>query len=281
MLFSRIVIVGMGLIGGSLGMAIRRKRLSREVVGFSRTTSTIRQAKQRGAVDWGTTDARRAVADADLVVLAGPVETIVPMGKRLATLMRRGAMLTDVGSTKQTIVRGLARLPRDINFVGAHPLAGSELRGIAAADPALYDDSVCVLTPTSQTDRRALTAVRSLWAAVADRVMTMDPATHDRLVASASHLPHAVAFALMESIEPRARAVASRSFLDMTRIAKSNPELWDDIFLSNRAEVIAAIDRFIRHLTHVRALIAAADRAALRRLLAHANRLRTHLCDCC
>ena len=277
--FKRITIVGLGLMGGSLGMAIRRKRLAREVVGLSRRAATIRQAKQRRAIDWGTTDARKAVADADLVVLAGPVETIVPAAKRLAPMMKRGAILTDVGSTKNQIVRALGRLPNGVKFIGAHPLAGSEQRGIAAAKPELFACSVCVLTPTRQTNRAALRTVQQFWKRVADCVVTMDPAAHDRVLAAVSHLPHVIAFSLMATTDARARALAPRSFLDMTRVAKSDPDLWDDIFLTNRAQILAAIDGFTRQLAQVRTRIAKSDRTALQQFLRHANRLRTHLGD--
>src|SRR3990167_407336 len=150
--FNRVTIIGLGLIGGSLGMALRRRGM--RVTGYSRKTSTLRAAKRRGAIDVGTTNLRAAVREADLVVLATPVDTIVPMARRVARLVHPGTILTDAGSTKVRIVRSLERfLPRHVSFVGAHPLAGSERRGIDAASNELFRGSVCILTKTPRTNQ--------------------------------------------------------------------------------------------------------------------------------
>ena len=274
-LFDRITIVGLGLMGGSLGMAIRRRKLAGEVVGLSRHASTIREAVRGGAIEWGTTDAKRAVHDADLVVLATPVGAIVPTAKRLARLMPAGSILTDVGSTKGQIVRELERaLPKSVAFVGAHPLAGSEQQGIGAARADLYDDSLCVVTATARTSARALKLVKQLWRPLVQRVLVMDPATHDRLLADVSHLPHALAFCLAQAAKPQARAIAPRSFLDMTRIAQSDPALWADIFLSNRQAILASMRHFDHHWTPMRRWLAQGNRQALQRFLTRAQAIR-------
>ena len=273
--FKPVTIVGLGLIGGSLGKAVRRKRLARTVVGLSRSSSTLRRAKRRGAIDVGTTDGARAVRDADLVILATPVDLIVPTGTRLARFMRPGSLLTDVGSTKTQVVRALERsLPAGITFVGAHPLAGSELQGIDAATPALFDGAVCVLTRTVHTDRRALRRLIRFWRPLVGRVVTMSPQAHDRVLAGVSHLPHLIAYCLAGAASLKPLPSAPPSFLNMTRIAKSDPDLWDDILLSNRAALRAAADRFERRWRTLRALLARGDRAALRRFLADAQSMR-------
>ena len=275
-----MTIVGLGLIGGSLGLALKRRRIAREVVGVSRRASTLRRAKARGAVDWGTTDLARGVRDADVVVLATPVDAILTQGRRAARLMRRGAILTDVGSTKAEIVRALERaVPSGVAFVGAHPLAGSEQRGIEAADPALFDRSLCVVTPTPHTPRAALAAVERLWHAAAGETIRMSPAAHDQALAGGSHLPHLIAYSLALAVDTTALPRGPRSFLDMTRVAKSDPELWDDIFLTNRAAVLAAARRFERALADLRGRLARQDRAGLRRLLARAQAKRRALRD--
>ena len=273
--FNQITIIGLGLMGGSLGMALRRRRLAQTVVGFSRKPSTLRRAKACGAIDAGTSDLMRAAQHADLVILATPVETIVPYAKRLARFMRAGGVLTDVGSSKHQIVLALERaMPRRVAFVGAHPLAGSEQRGLDAARADLFDDSLCVVTATRRTDRRALRIIGRLWKPLVGRVIVMDPQRHDRLLAAVSHVPHVLAFCLINAAADEALAVAPRSFLDATRVAKSNPELWDDIFLSNRSALLAAMGRFERQWRTVRHILARADRRALRRFLksAHAKR---------
>ena len=273
--FNRVTIVGLGLIGGSLGMAIKRHRLAREVVGVSRRITTLREAKRRGAIDRGTTDARRAVRDADLVILATPVDVILSQAGRLAQHMPPGSILSDVGSSKATIVRTLERtLPKHVAFVGAHPIAGTEQRGIEAADAHLFDRSLCIVTRTSKTNRQALRRVASLWRQVSGAVMFLAPAEHDRLLGETSHLTHLIACTLVHSTSRHALARPPRSWLEMTRIAKSDPDLWDDIFLSNRAAVAKAMDRFDRQWHVLRRLLARHDRAGLRRALRRAKSLR-------
>lgn len=279
--FRRITIVGLGLIGGSLGMAARRHQLAREVVGVSRSQAMVRRAKARGAIDWGTVDARPAVDGADLVILAAPVDEIVPIALRVAPFLRAGSVLTDVGSTKARIVLDLERsLPRGVAFVGGHPLAGSEQRGIAAARAQLFEGSVVILTPTARTPRQAIRRVRRLWDPLVDDVITMSPDRHDRLLALTSHLPHLMAYVLTLAADASSLPRAPRSFLDATRVAKSDPDLWDDILLSNRASLLQAIRQFDRRWRALRTLLTRADRAALRQLLARAKARRDALEDC-
>jgi prephenate dehydrogenase len=270
-----VTIVGLGLIGGSLGMAIRRHGVAGRVVGVSRKRATLAMATRRGAIDAGSADLASAVAEADLVVLATPVDRIVQDGLAAAAAMRPGAVLTDVGSTKQQIVAGLRRT--GVAFVGAHPLAGSEQRGIAAARPDLFDGAVCVITPTAQTPASAQRLVAGLWRSLGCRVTTMTPAAHDRALAAVSHLPHALAFSLIAATDPSLRRLAPRSFLDATRVAKSDPDLWDDIFVSNEAAVQQAMDRFERSWQTFRALVRRGDRRGLRAWLAAAQRARERM----
>lgn len=261
-------------------MVIRRRRLAREVVGLSRRPSTLRAARRRGAIDVGTTHLRQAVAEAGLVVLATPVGTIAPLAKQAARFMAQSSILTDVGSSKAAIVRALERtLPRHIPFIGAHPLAGSEQRGIEAARVDLFDGALCVLTATERTNRKALAAVCDLWRRLVLRIIVMEPERHDRLLAAVSHLPHALAFCLVEATDDGAMAVAPRSFLDATRVAKSDPDLWDDILLSNRQELLTAMERFDRTWRGLRTQLARGNRQALRRLLARAKSKRDALHD--
>ena len=272
---NRVVIVGLGLIGGSLGLAIKRKRLAAKVVGLSRTNATWRAAKRRRVIDAGTTDLRQAVRDADLVVLATPVDAIAPYAKRLARFMKPGSVLTDVGSTKAAIITALdGRLPSGISFIGGHPIAGSEQYGLDAATTRLFDDSVCILTPTSRTAPRALALVKRFWSRIAGSVVLMSPQRHDRLLAGVSHLPHLVAFCLADAAGRVPLLRAPRSLLDMTRLAESCPELWDDIFLSNRAPLREAIGRFDRYWRRACAAILRGDRAELLRLLRRAQSAR-------
>lgn len=277
-LFKRVTIIGLGLIGGSLGMAIRRKHLAKQVVGFSRKAATLRAARRKGAINSGTQHLRAAVANADLVILATPVDLIVPLGLQAARWMKPGSILTDVGSTKGKIGAALDKaLPRMVSFIGGHPIAGSEQRGIGAAASDLFDGSLCILTPSKKTRPVALRKVAGLWKLVADELLLMDAKKHDELLGATSHLSHLVAFALAGAVSPKGLTQTPRSFLDMTRIAKSNPDLWDDILLTNRDVLIKHMDAFSKNWKAIRQALVARNPSRLRQLLAQAKAKRDAL----
>lgn len=276
--WNQITIVGMGLIGGSLGMAIKRNHLANRVVGLSRSTKTLTAAKRKRAIDDGTTNPKKAVEEADIVVIASPVDLIVPIAKLLTKSMRPGSLLTDVGSTKGEIVHSLDRMtPPHIKFVGSHPIAGSDQRGIEAAKADLFTDTACIMTPTRKTSKTALNQLKKLWRGVGQSVVTMSPLAHDRLLAGTSHLPHLVASCLAEAVSHQGLKKAPRSFLDMTRIAQSDPDLWDDIFMSNRDELLAVMARFEKTWTAFKADIEKGRRAPLRKRLQRTQESRRQL----
>ena len=280
-LFKQVTIVGLGLIGGSLGMAIRRRRLAREVVGLSRTHASLRRAKQRGAIDSGTTNGRLAVAQADLVIIAIPVSRIVPFALRLSRWMAPKSIMTDVGSAKAEVVERLeaALAGSCVSFIGGHPIAGSEQSGIEAACPTLFDGTTSILTPTARTNPQALTRILRLWRRIAGRVITMSPQRHDRLLGAMSHLPHALACCLVNAVSPSDALTLPRSFLEMTRIAKSDPYLWDAIFISNRRQLSDAMDRFERQWIALRRYVKAARQSAIHHRLAVARAKRSRFRD--
>ncbi len=273
--FNRVVIVGLGLIGGSLGLAIKRRRLAREVVGVSRKEATLRQARRCHAIDRGTRVLAEAVHGSDLVVIATPVAQIVPIAQRVARMAAHGTIITDVGSAKSAIVRALdVTLPPHVHFVGAHPLAGSERRGMAAAATDLFEHSLCVLTPTRRTHRPAVRRVRALWQSLDTRVVLMSPNDHDAAVAAISHVPHVLAFALMQSTPATSLPLASRSFLDATRVAASDPQLWQEIFLMNRRPLLTSLQRVERELRRLRRVLGHGDAPALTRWIRVAQQRR-------
>jgi len=269
-LFARLTVAGVGLIGGSLALAAREAGLVGEVVGFGRSEANLRLARERGIVDRVTRDPAAAAAGVDAVVLAAPVG----VGSALAAAFRphvgRGTLLSDVGSVKAGVVEGLqAAWPDPAWVVGAHPIAGSDEAGAGAARADLFRGRLCILTPTRTTQAEALAAVRTLWEGVGARVEEMDAGVHDAILARVSHLPHLVAFALVDAVT-RARAAgrplagyAGSGLLDTTRIAASSPELWRDIALANAGPLRAALAEFRAALDRLEQLVASGDAAGL------------------
>lgn len=273
--WNTVVIIGVGLIGGSVGLGLRRRGLAREVVGVGRREETLGLAKQLGAVDRTTLDLSDAAADAELVVVCTPVGRIAADVQAAAVASRRQALITDVGSTKAHLVAELdGTLPGGVRFIGSHPLAGSEKNGPAAADANLFVDRTVVVTPADSTRAGDLAAVDDFWASLGASVVQMSPADHDRALAATSHLPHLVAAALAAATSPGDLPLTASGWADTTRVAAGDPELWSQIFLSNQAHVLAAIERYREVLDEMRGAIKAGDMGLLVRLLAEAKNRR-------
>jgi prephenate dehydrogenase len=274
-LFNQVSIIGLGLIGGSLGLALRRRKLARRVIGFSRHEATIRSAKAKGAIHDGDTElCPNWLGESDLVVIATPPRSVVPLARQIARLTKHSFILTDAASTKDEIVRGLEKLPSRISVVGAHPMAGSERSGIAAAKADLFQGAACVLTKTARTQKGVLNKVSNLWRAVGARAVVLSPQEHDRLAAQISHLPHVAAVALTLAASKKALPLAAGGFKDATRIALSDPSLWSEILLTNRRGVTQALDRFLTVLKEFKALVATGKAHALSRKLLAAQKKR-------
>lgn len=265
-LFRRVVIVGVGLIGGSFGLAAKRRGLVEEVIGFGRTEANLRIALQRGIIDSYTFDAAEASVGTDLLLLAVPVRATRPVMQQFVPHLPSGCVITDAGSVKTTIVDTLeSLLPDRLPFVPAHPIAGTENAGAAAAFETLFDDRLCILTPTEKTHETPLCRIRALWEGVGMRVEEMDPQTHDQLLAQVSHLPHLIAFSVMnglvDSVSQRIDPLpyAGSSFSDLTRVASSPTEMWRDICLDNKAALLAAITNFEGALARMKEAIHEGD----------------------
>lgn len=284
MLFNRLVIVGVGLIGGSLGLAARERDLVGAVIGFGRTEANLRVARERGIIDAYTFDPAEAARGADLLLLAVPVEATGPTAEKFLPFLSSGCVITDAGSTKEQVVTTMERLlPPTLPFVGAHPIAGTEHAGAAAAFAALFEKRLCVLTPTVRTDRAALARVRALWEGVGMRVEEMDMVTHDQVLARVSHLPHLIAFSVMNAmLEARVAGVdllayAGSAFADLTRVAASPVEMWRDICLSNREALLAALTECEHALMQMKAWVASEDGEALAAAINRARAERQRL----
>jgi prephenate dehydrogenase len=251
-----MAVIGVGLIGGSLALALRRRGLVGEIVGVGRSAGNLALARRRKIVDRVTTDPAEGVRDADLIVLATPVGALAEVGKAIAPWIGPGAVVTDVGSTKVSVLRDLEPLiPPHAYLVAAHPIAGTEDSGAGAATEDLFEGSRCVLTPTDRTNASALAKVRGMWRAVGARVIEMDAEAHDRILGAVSHLPHVVAYALVNAVtsfRKDALEYAGGGFRDFTRIAASHPVMWRDIVLANRESVLAGIDATVAELLRMR-----------------------------
>lgn len=271
--FNKVTIIGVGLIGGSIGLAIRKRKLAKQVIGVFRRSSTLRKALRHKAVDKAVMDIAEGVKDADLIIIGSPVHSIPALSWQAARFARPGAIITDVGSTKAWIVTRMEKMLTGfpVHFVGSHPMAGSEKTGVEFARGDLLEGSPCIVTRTSKTDRRALAKVAGLWKALGAKVDVMDPAEHDRSVSLISHLPHLVAFSLAGAVPKKALRYAAEGFKDTTRVASSDPELWSDIFLTNKVEVVRAARLFRRYYDLLIAAIVKGDRNRTMKALAAAR----------
>jgi prephenate dehydrogenase len=265
--------VGVGLIGGSIGLALKTRKLARRVIGVGRSATSLAEAKRLHAIDEAATDVAAAVAGADLVVVATGVASIPGILDQIDTAVRPGTLLTDAGSTKGRIVAAWEkrRRSRRGRFVGAHPVAGSHRRGPAAADPQLFSGRVTILTPAAATPAVDVEEVRGFWSALGSTVSTMPPRDHDRILAMTSHAPHVMAAAIAAATPAEARGFTAGGWRDTTRIAAGDPELWADILLDNAASVARALSRIAGRTEQLLAAIEKSDRRKLVSLLARAK----------
>lgn len=288
--FKHVAIVGVGLIGGSLGMILRSRRLADVVVGIGRRIENLRTAVELGAIDRYVENPRAGIDGADLVVLATPVDTYERHLREWAGVLKPGSVVSDVGSVKGALVEQAERLvPAGVAFVGAHPIAGKEKTGVAAGSTQLFQGARCILTPTSRTDASALQSIRDLWETAGSMVLLMDPYLHDKILGAVSHLPHVAAFALMNALaDLRDESVpeldlgghSGGGLRDTTRIAASSPEMWRDILVWNHENVVEMIEMYERHLDRFKSLIKARDRIGIEQALEKAKREREQVTKC-
>jgi prephenate dehydrogenase len=280
-LFNNVTIIGVGLIGGSLARALKAKNLATRITGAGRSRASLEQAIRLGVIDRIGQGASQGVEDADLVVLASPVGTFSRIVVEIAPYLKKGAILTDVGSVKAALIPAIEKvLPAGTFFVPAHPIAGREKSGVAEASESLFLDKRCILTPAASTDRKAVESVQEMWKACGARVAFMDAGLHDKVFAAVSHLPHVAAFAMMSAVAELNTGsegylqYSGAGFRDFTRIAASSPEMWKDIFLMNRENLIPMIDRYLFSLNRFKREILAGDEKRLERHLQQSSNER-------
>ena len=283
-MFKKMMVAGVGLIGGSLALDMRRRGLADEIVGYGRSEGNLRKAKRRGIIDSYFLREVDLPSGVDFLVLGTPVNSIVSLTTAFLPRIESGCIITDVGSVKAEIVKGMERLlPAGIHFVGAHPIAGGERWGADAALENLFVDHRCILTPTARTNRRALKKMITLWKKLGARVEIMDADVHDRVLGVVSHLPHVVAYALVNTLDQTKldgvdlKTFCAGGFKDITRIASSRPELWRDICLLNRKPVSRTLADYIRTLEKMKRWIDRGDGHALEQEFARANGVRAEI----
>ncbi len=263
-LFRRVAIVGTGFMGASLGLAMKKKELAKEIIGIGRHETSLREATDIGAIDESTIDLKKGLIGADLIILAAPVNGILDVIDTLGQDHKRSCIVTDLGSTKVEIVeRAEKLLHHSVLFVGSHPLVGSEKKGPTYANAQLYEGATCIMTPTDKTNRLAKEKMKHFWSQLGCNVKMMTPVEHDQALAYTSHLPHLAAFALMKSIPDAYLEHAGQGLKDTTRVSASDPEMWRDIAISNNKQILKALDENVKILAALRKAIVTKDRETL------------------
>ena len=285
--FATVALIGIGLIGSSISHAIRRRRLATRITGHARTAETRETALRLGLVDEAFATAGEAVTDADLVILCVPVGACGTVAREVGPHLKAGAVVTDVGSVKASVVRDVApHLPDTVSFVPGHPIAGTENSGPEAGFAELFDDRWCILTPTEQSPPEAVERLAQFWRDLGSEVETMSPDHHDLVLAITSHLPHLIAFNIVNSARHLERVTdtevikfSAGGFRDFTRIAASDPVMWRDVFLNNKEAVLEMLGRFSEDLTDLQRAIRFGDGDKLQRLFTEARGVRKSIID--
>jgi len=280
-IFQKMLIIGVGLIGGSLALAARAKGLVGQIVGMGRTERSLKRALELGVLDQASTDLKEGLMGTDLVVLATPVGDFEAWAHKLSGYSIKGVIVTDVGSVKGNLVIQLEEILGDqAIFVGGHPIAGSEKSGVEASLVSLFEGTRCIITPTPKTPSEALGRVQALWEGVGSKVSLIDPFIHDRLLSVVSHLPHMAAYALVNTVmdaevgEYDPVAYAGGGFRDFTRIAASSDEMWRDICFYNREALVEMIEIYQKNMEHLKQTILKGDQEKLMEIFGKAKRLK-------
>ena len=284
-LFGKMTIIGVGLLGASLAKACKERDLVEEVAGYGRNRENLEKARALKIIDHCPADLAEAVKDADLIVLCTPVTTIIPLIQNMIARIQPGALITDVGSVKEPIVKEAEKLvPKGVFFVGSHPIAGGENSGLEASTANLYQGAKCIVTPTDKTNNSALEKISALWQAVGMQIINLSAEEHDFVFGAVSHLPHIVVYALMNTLgslrtqdNREVTAFSGAGLKDITRIASSDPVMWRDICLSNRNHSLDLIDRFQNKLDEIRSTIEKGDGQALKEEFIAANKYRLNV----
>ncbi len=276
----RTTVIGLGLLGGSISLAVLRCFARAKVVGYTHRPSTRAKARQLAVASEVVDEISRSVSDADLVILATPIYTFEKIFGEIAGALPSGCIVTDVGSTKVLPHRWAARkLPKNVHYVGSHPIAGSEQRGIEFARDDLFDQAMCILTTTEKTNRQAVQTLKRFWSELGCLVKLMTPAEHDRIFANVSHLPHIMAAALINANSSEDLKFAGKGFMDTSRVASGPANIWADVLLTNANNATRGIDKVIAELTKLKKAVKDENKSEIEKLLQKARDKRATLIE--
>jgi prephenate dehydrogenase len=278
MRFEKVTILGVGLIGASCALALKKQGLCGQIIGHGRNPDNLKRARETGIIDTFDLDPAAACADSDLVLFATPVGSFLDITKKIRGSLKRNTIVTDVGSVKGRLVHDMDSLmPEGVFFVGGHPIAGGDHSGIDKASAELFEGAKCILTPSEKTDKKALDTVKALWKSFGSVTLLIDPGEHDKIYAVVSHLPHLLAYMMVNTVADIDNSYfkfSGTGFLDTTRIASSHPELWRDICILNKENVIASVEIFRQNLDRAVQYLRAVDPESLEREFRKARTLR-------
>lgn len=253
--FNKVSIIGVGLLGASFALALRENGLCKTICGYGRKEENLKRAKERGIIDDYSLDVRKACENSDLILLSTPIGAFREIAERIKDTLKQGVLITDVGSVKGRLVYELESLmPDGVHYIGSHPIAGSDRSGIDDARTDLFNNARCIVTPTEKSDESAKEKIISIWEAVGAKVEVMDPFAHDEIYAAVSHFPHIIAYTIVNTVgdvDSKYIGYAGKGFKDTTRIALSSPEMWRDISIFNKENLIRMIDVFRENLDRI------------------------------
>ncbi len=274
----QITVIGLGLLGSSITLGISRNSSGVKTAGYSHRAITRRRAKQLGVADIIFDDIRKSVADADIVILATPIYTFEEIFKTIASALKAGCVVTDVGSTKVLPHKWAKKiLPKNVYYAGSHPVAGSEQRGVEFARDDLFDGAGCIITKDTATNPAAVRILKKFWSSIGCKVSTMTPGQHDKVFGNISHLPHAMAASLLNASDTEQLKLCGKGFMDTSRIASSPANIWADVFCTNSANIGKGIDRVIKELDKLKKAVKLKDKKQIEKLLALARGKRAKL----
>ena len=265
--FKKVCIIGLGLIGGSIGLAMKRSKISNQIIGFARSNSTLKRAIELGLVDKVKDNLEDAVNDCDLIILATPLSTFKKLVEEMSPFLKKDCIITDTGSAKLSVIEDLRGiLPNNVEFIPGHPIAGTEESGPDAGFAELFDNRWCILTPTEENSSNAIDLIKEFWESIGSKVEIMDPLHHDKVLAITSHIPHLIAFNIVGTANNLANVTekevvkySAGGFRDFTRIAASDPKMWSDIFTYNSDAVLEMLDLFSNDLAKLKAAVIKKD----------------------